>query len=130
MRKIPNPETPPQRPQNATESKISQVREPNPCAVQTLYALLAPKNLLTVKPAPNTTAARLPPTTAARNATFNICMRFLLWHLSTNPSVSLVRGNFLPSGTGTSRNSHSGPQPSPILYSRRFSAGTSERISS
>jgi hypothetical protein len=35
----------------------------------------------------------------------------------------------LPSGMGTSRKSHSGFQPSPILYSSRFSAGTSERIS-
>jgi hypothetical protein len=101
----------------------------NQAIVRTTYCL-RPKNLLTVKPAPKTTAARLPPTTAARRATLSICMRLRLLQRSTKPSVSLVRGNLRPSGTGTSRKSHSGFQPSPILYSSRFSAGTMERISS
>ncbi|KAH9825943.1 hypothetical protein Tdes44962_MAKER03867 [Teratosphaeria destructans] len=75
-------------------------------------------------------AAKDPPTTVARKRTLSICMRFLLRQRSTKPSVSLVRGNFLPSGTGTSRKSQSGFQPSPILYSSKFSGGTSDRISS
>ena len=91
---------------------------------------LLPKNLLTVIVALNTIAANPPPTTVARNSTLSICMRFLRRQRSTKPSVSFVRGNFFPSGTGHSRNSHRGFQPSPILYSRRFSAGTRARISS
>lgn len=89
-----------------------------------------PKSRRMVMLALKTIAASEPPTTVARNNTFIICIRFLLRQRSTKPSVSFVRGNFLPSGMGTSRNSHKGFQPSPILYSSSCSLGTSERISS
>lgn len=89
-----------------------------------------PKSLRIVMLALNTIAANEPPTTVARKSTFIICIRFLLRQRSTKPSVSLVLGNLMPSGTGTSRKSASGFQPSPILYSSRFSLGTRERTSS